>query len=150
MIDNNLKDCREDLDMTQTELGEILGVKKATISNWENGYDIIPFSKLIKFCDLYDYSIDYVVGLTRRNKKYNKIGNIDKKEVGKKLKNLRKKLGFTQQKMADECAISREAYSHYEIGMNLVSTITIYTILKKHNISIDSFLRNSEIDIKNK
>ncbi len=44
--------------MTQEELGYVFGVKKATISNWENGYDIIPLNKLIKFCNLYDYSLD--------------------------------------------------------------------------------------------
>lgn len=34
MIDNNLKWCREELEMTQEELGIILGASKQTISNW--------------------------------------------------------------------------------------------------------------------
>jgi len=141
MINNNLKDCREDLEMTQDELGYVFGVKKATISNWENGYDVIPLNKLIKFCNLYDYSLDYVCGLSRSNTKYPKMNKVDKNVVGKKLKTLRKELKLTQQQIADECGISRATYCHYEIGMNLISTITLYTICKNHKISIDKFLR---------
>lgn len=141
MLDNNLKYAREDLEMTQEELGYVFGVKKATISNWENGYDIIPLNKLIKFCNLYDYSLDFIIGFTRENKIYPKLDKVDKTKIGKKLKDLRKNLGLTQQQIANECSISRATYCHYELGMNLVSTLTLYTICKNHKISMDSFLR---------
>ena len=141
MLDNNLKYAREDLEMTQEELGYVFGVKKAAISNWENGYDIIPLNKLIKFCSLYDYSLDFIVGFTRENKIYPKLDKFDKVKIGKKLKDLRNNLGLTQQQIADECSISRATYCHYELGMNLVSTLTLYTICKNHKISMDSFLR---------
>lgn len=141
MLENNLKYCRNELEMTQSELGYVFGVNKATVSNWENGYDIIPLNKLIKFCNLYNYSIDFVVGLTRKNKIYPKIEKLDKVLVGKKLRKLRKNLGLTQQNIADECSISRATYCHYEIGMNLITTLTLYTICKNHKISMDDFLR---------
>lgn len=144
MLDNNLKYAREDLEMTQEELGYVFGVKKATISNWENGYDIIPLNKLIKFCTLYDYSLDFIVGFTRKNKIYPKLDKVDKVKIGKKLKDLRNNLGLTQQQIADECSISRATYCHYELGMNLVSTLTLYTICKNHKISMDSFLRQQK------
>ena len=96
MLNNNIKKCREELEMTQTELGYIFGVQKATISNWENGYDIIPFNKLIRFCNLYDFSLDYVVGFTKRNKKYHKIEHTDKKTIGQILKQFRKDLKISQ------------------------------------------------------
>ena len=141
MLDNNLKYAREDLEMTQEELGYVFGVKKATISNWENGYDIIPLNKLVKFCNLYNYSFDFIVGFTRENKIYPKLNKIDKIKIGKKLKDLRNRLNLTQQQIADECSISRATFCHYELGMNLISTLTLYTICKNHKISMDSFLR---------
>ena len=139
MIDNNLKFCREELEMTQEELGFVFGVHKATISNWENGYDIIPLNKLIRFCNLYNYSLDYVSGLSRKNDEYNKI-EINKEKIGNNLKKLRNKLGLTQKQIADECNISRTTYCHYEIGISLISTITLYTICKKHKISMDELI----------
>ena len=141
MIDNNLKYCREELEMTQTELGNIFGVSNSTVRGWENAYDTIPLRKLVKFCNQFNYSIDYVLNLTRENKHYSKIEKLDKVVIGKKLKSLREKLGLTQQKIADECSISRATYCHYEIGMNLITTLTLYTICKNHKISMDSFLR---------
>ena len=144
MLDNNLKYAREDLEMTQEELGYVFGVKKATISNWENGYDIIPLNKLIKFCNLYDYSLDFIIGFTRENKIYPKLDKVDKVKIGKKLKDLRKNLGLTQEQIANECSISRATYCHYELGMNLVSTLTLYTICKNHKISMDSLLRQQK------
>ena len=141
MIDNNLKYCREELEMTQTELGNIFGVSNSTVRGWENAYDTIPLRKLVKFCIQFNYSIDYVLNLTRENKHYSKIEKLDKFVIGKKLKSLREKLGLTQQKIADECSISRATYCHYEIGMNLITTLTLYTICKNHKISIDEFLR---------
>lgn len=141
MLDNNLKYAREDLEMTQEELGYVFGVKKATISNWENGYDIIPLNKLVKFCNLYNCSFDFIVGFTRENKIYPKLNKIDKIKIGKNLKDLRNRLNLTQQQIADECSISRATFCHYELGMNLISTLTLYTICKNHKISMDSFLR---------
>lgn len=126
--------------MTQSELGYVFGVGKATISNWENGYDIIPLNKLVKFCNLYNYSLDFVVGFSRKNKTYSPL-KIDKMDIGKRLKRLRKELGLTQQKIADECSISRATYCHYEIGMNLITTLTLYTFCKNYKISMDKFLR---------
>lgn len=141
MLNNNLKFCRETLEMTQKELGFVFGVSSQTISGWENCYDIIPLSKLVKFCNLYHYSVDYVVGLTRSNKNYkNKKIILDKKFIGGRLKKLRKSLGLTQQQIADECSISQTAYSNYELGINLISSMTLYTICKNHKISMDSIL----------
>ena len=141
MIENRLKECREELEMTQTELGYVFGVQKGTVSNWENAYETIPLKKLVKFSNLYGYSLDFILSLTRENKKYSDKIKLDKKIVGEKLKTLRKSLKLSQQKIADECGISRATYCHYEIGMNLITTLTLYSICKNHKISIDDFLK---------
>ena len=49
MIDNNLKHIREELELTQTELGNILDVHNSTVRGWENAYDTMPLSKLVIF-----------------------------------------------------------------------------------------------------
>lgn len=142
MIGNNLKFCREELEMTQAELGNVFGVSNSTVRGWENAYDTIPLKKLVKFCNQFNYSIDFVLGLTRKNKKYSDNIKLDKVKIGKNLKSLRDKLDLSQQTIADKCSISRSTYSHYEIGMNLITTLTLYTICKIYKLSIDEFLRN--------
>lgn len=126
--------------MTQTELGNVFGIHKSTISGWENGYSVIPLKKLIGFCNLYNYSVDFVCGLSRKNIKKYKF-SLDKKSIGQRLKNARKELKLTQQQIADECSISQPTYNTYETGLYLTSTMTIYTICKNHNISMDELLK---------
>ncbi len=137
MIENNLKYCRENEELTQKELGFIFGVHETTVSGWETGKDIIPLNKLVKFCSNYGYSLDFVLGLTRNNTSYSKINKLDKTRIGKNLKTLRKNLNLSQQDIADECSISQTTYSNYELGNYLITTLSLYTICKKHNISAD-------------
>ena len=49
LINNNLKSCREELEITQEELGKVLGVSRKTVTGWENNYDSMPLTKLVKF-----------------------------------------------------------------------------------------------------
>ena len=139
MYDNNLKYIRENLEMTQKELGVVFGVDESTYRGWETGKDIIPLRHLIRFSNLYEVSIDYLLKLSATNTLYEKY-KINKEYVGNTLKEVRKKLNLTQSKIAKECMISQTTYSNYEKGYYLVSTITLYTICKKHNISIDYLL----------
>lgn len=139
MINNNLKYCREELEMTQNELGYIFGVSGSTVAGWENNHDTMPLNKIIKFSNLYKYSVDYITGLSRKNN-YIKIGKLDKKQIGNKLKQIRMKLGLTQQEIADECTISQTTYSNYENGLYLISSLALYTICYKHNLSMDKIL----------
>jgi len=145
MFDNNLKFCREDLEITQRELGNILGVSDKTIANWENAYDSIPLSKLVNFCNLYNYSVDYVLGLTKRNIIYSKILKLDKTEIGKKIRDIRKELKLTQNAISNECSISRTTLTYYELGKNLISTRTLYIICKNHQLSADEILGRKKI-----
>ena len=127
--------------MTQKELGYVFGVSRYTVHGWENGHDTIPLNKLIKFSNLYGYSLDYICGLNKKNIKYGKL-NIDRKGMGIKLKKLRKKLNLSQQELACECKISQTTYSGYETGKYLINTITLYTICKTYGISIDELLKS--------
>ena len=137
MLNNNLKYCREELEMTQIELGFIFGVSGKTVSGWETATDPIPFNKLIRFSNLYHYSLDFIVGLTRHNINYNVQIKPDKVKIGNQLRKLRNSLNLSQQKFAEKCGLSQTTYSHYETGLNLITTTAIFSICKTYNISMD-------------
>lgn len=59
-----LRDLREDSDMTQTQLAKLLGMSQTGYSKYETGENDIPTQILIKLADLYDTSIDYILGRT--------------------------------------------------------------------------------------
>ena len=65
-----LRDLREDRDLTQQELANLLKVSQTTYSRYESGALDIPSTSLIKLAEFFKTSIDYLVGLTNNNKPY--------------------------------------------------------------------------------
>ena len=138
-MQNNIKYCREELEMTQQELGYVFGVSGSTVAGWENNHDTMPLTKLVRFSNMYKYSLDYVVGLSRINE-FKEV-KLDKNKIASNLKKIRTKLNLTQQQIADECMISQTAYSNYETGLYLINTLTLYTICLKHKLSFYDIIK---------
>lgn len=59
-----LRDMREDKDLRQREIAEILNVSQTTYSLYESGELDIPSAALIKLADFYGVSVDYILGRT--------------------------------------------------------------------------------------
>lgn len=80
MLNDILKELREDKGLNQTDLADILNVSRQTISGYETGSIEPPFSTLVKMADIYNCSLDYLAGRTKE--KYNlNIMNKDTKEL---------------------------------------------------------------------
>ncbi len=58
-----LRDLREDKDLTQNELVDILKMHKTTYTNYEQGKREIPFSLAIRLARFYNVSLDYIAGI---------------------------------------------------------------------------------------
>lgn len=66
-----IRDLREDKDLTQTQMGEILSCSQRVYSNYERGDIDIPTATLIKIADFHKVSVDYLLERTN-NPKMNK------------------------------------------------------------------------------
>ncbi len=68
-IYHRLKDLREDLDKTQSEIAEHLGMKYQQYARYESGEREIPLHHFIALAKYYEVSLDYLAGLTNTPKK---------------------------------------------------------------------------------
>ena len=59
-----IRDLREDSDLTQKQIAEILGMSQTGYSKYETGENDIPTHVLIKLADFYHTTIDYLLGRT--------------------------------------------------------------------------------------
>lgn len=59
-----IRDMREDKDLTQQKIADILLCDQSLYSKYERGEREIPLTLLIKLADFYDTSLDYLVGRT--------------------------------------------------------------------------------------
>lgn len=59
-----LKDLREDNDITQKVIADMLHIRQNTYSQYENGQRQIPLSCLVSLARFYGVSVDYILGIT--------------------------------------------------------------------------------------
>ncbi|MCI8595083.1 MAG: helix-turn-helix transcriptional regulator [Oscillospiraceae bacterium] len=58
-----IRDLREDADLTQTQIAEILGTSQTMYARYERGASELPIRHLVTLCRYYGVSADYVLGL---------------------------------------------------------------------------------------
>lgn len=64
MYFQRLRDMREDSDMTQAQVAEILNIQQTVYSRYERGFQTIPLEHLLKLADYYNVSLDFLTGRT--------------------------------------------------------------------------------------
>ena len=144
MILNNFKESREILDIKQKDIAEFFNINYSTVSGWETGKDTIPIRRLIEYANHYNFSLDYLFGLTRVNKEYYPI-TINIEQVAKNLRLLRKQNQMTQEEVAKKINTSQAAYAHYENNVNLIPTAFLYNLTQIYNsFSIDNLFGRKE------
>ena len=57
-----IRALREDKDLTQQEMGQILMCSQRIYSNYERGDIDIPTATLIKIADFHNVSVDFLLG----------------------------------------------------------------------------------------
>lgn len=67
---NRLKDLREDSDLTQKEVADLLHISQQQYSRYEKQDRDIPLRFLYKLSLFYNTSTDYILGLTNQREKY--------------------------------------------------------------------------------
>ena len=68
-----IKDLREDKDMLQKDVAELLNISQTNYSKYELGKINIPINTLKKLALIFNKSIDYLLGLTNERKPYPRI-----------------------------------------------------------------------------
>lgn len=66
MIYTRLRDLREDRDLNQTQVAQLLNTTQTQYSRWERGAQEIPLHHFITLAKFYKVSLDYLAGLTNR------------------------------------------------------------------------------------
>lgn len=63
-VNLRIRDLREDADLTQAQVGKAINVPQRTYAYYESGQRMIPPQVLCALADLYQVSVDYLLGRT--------------------------------------------------------------------------------------
>ena len=135
---NRINELRDEYELTQQELANIIGGSRVNISNWETDKEIPNIQRINKMVDHFDMSLDYMFKLSH-DKTYSEIrkGNLDRVTTGKRLKQVREKNSLTLKSLADELNTTPSTLSAYETGTNMLLTAFAIQICKKYRVSMD-------------
>ena len=137
---DKIKYLRDRNDVKAKRLADILKISKSLYSEYENETKTIPVKYLNKICNYFDVSIDYVFGFTNVKKYKNLKEDINLYFSGQRLKSFRKEQNVSQKQLGVAVGCSYGTIAGYEMGRYLMSTIVLYRIYKKYNISADYLL----------
>lgn len=136
MIGERLKDIRDDKNINQEHMAKILDVSRGHYANWEVEKETIPLKRLNFLCNYFDISMDYIIGRARTYTG-NGIHELNCKEIGQRIRYIRKKNKISQTELADILNTTHSVISNYELGKNLILTDFAIKICEKFNISLD-------------
>ncbi len=60
-----IRDLREDNDLTQAQVAKLLGTSQTMYARYERGANELPIHHLIRLCEIYGVSADYILGLDK-------------------------------------------------------------------------------------
>lgn len=90
-----LRKLRKIKNISQAELGSIIGVTGQTILNWENGIYEPSIEQLIKLSDYFNVTIDYLVDRPNTVSKADQVAEVLSSLSGKEL------IEFIKEKLKD-------------------------------------------------
>lgn len=64
-----IRDLREDADLTQQQIAEVLGTSQTMYARYERGANELPIHHLLTLCKYYQVSADYILGLTNKKQR---------------------------------------------------------------------------------
>ena len=135
-----LKYLREERELTQKDLGDLLEIHAATYSQFEREDSLIPIKRLVTLANFYNVSLDYLFSFTTNRQYNNNLKEINLELSGQRLKEIRKTNKFTQAKLANYLNTTQSNIVGYEKGSFPIATPYLYMICQKFKVSSDYLL----------
>ena len=137
---DNLKILRTSEDISQEHLAKLIGVDKSLYSRYEKEIQLIPIKHLITLCNYFNVSLDYIFGFSSDQC----YAEIIENPTTNHLKQFRKEMKITQDKLAKFLNTTHSVISDYERGRYLIATPFLYQICAKYRVSADYLLGRIE------
>lgn len=99
-------------------------------------YYVLSRTPLVTYANYFNYSIDYVLGLTNDRRKKNVTPGLDLKVLGNNIKNLRIKNELSLDNLTNFLEVTQAYIVRYEKGLVCISTSNLYKLSKEFKVSI--------------
>lgn len=143
-FDKRIKKMRLSIGWDQDQFAKYLGLSQQTISKYENGKAEPGYKTLLKLSELFDVSIDYILGNTTISDKNNYL------TFGDRLKAARKDKHLKQSELGLKIGVSGQVISNLERGYTTAcSPQMLRNLANVLNVSVEYLTDNTFFDYYN-
>lgn len=136
-INLRLKMLRKEKQYTQKQVMDISGLTVGTYQSYEYQTAEPSLEKLIVFSELYDVSIEYLIGISEQRTFPQQFDKSNNTSFPSRLKVLRKENHMTQEQIAALIHKSMRTYRRYESGKNEPSLSVLVELAALFHTSVD-------------
>lgn len=137
MYFNNLKKLRNNKDLTQEEISNVLKCKRVTYSTWENGTIIIPIKVADQLTIFYNVSLSYLLGLNDNDEINHEVKSINYEKLLKNLQTLKSTNNNSFQQIASNLKCDKSTCNRYFNGKLKIPTDRLILLSKFYRTDID-------------
>lgn len=135
---DRLINFRDESELSQRDLADILDVSKSQYARWETMEQIIPLNHLNNACNYFCSTMEYITGLSSKNNFVSKVEKLSASVIGKRLRQFRKANKLSQKQLAQFLNTSQSTISSYERGKTMLLTVFAIQICTNYkNVSMD-------------
>lgn len=141
-----IKNIREDRDIKQYKLAELINVSPKSYNLYENGHRSMPLSVLSKVLNKLNLSLDYILELSDTTK-YSNMKDMKESILAHNLRKYRINLKYTQKEMSSLLNCNQQTLSEYERGNLRIPIEIIKKFSEITNISSDTLTGRCKYEI---
>lgn len=146
-LGERLREARENKGWNQVYVAKVLDITSQTISGYERGIRDPDTSTLKRLAQLYEVSIDYLLGFDIAEEI---ITNSNTATIGSRLKALRENKGVYQKDVAKYLGITTSAYGYYEQEQRRIESDILIKLADYFEVSADFLLGRTDATTSNK
>ena len=138
MYFNNLQSLRNEKELTQSDVSEILNRKRSTYNNWECGLVMIPLDMADKLSCFYKVKLSYIYGIEKESVKVENIKRIDYDKMLITLNRLKFEQNHTYTYIADNLKCNVSTVQRYFKGVFFPPVDRLVALANLYNMDLDT------------
>ncbi len=136
MYFNRLKEIREERELTQQYVADLIGESRSSYANWENNVVMLPLDIADKLSVVLNVDLSYLIGINTKSN-FGKIKPLDYDVLLNNLNNLREKKKYTYEQIATYLDCDRSTCNRYFNNAVFIPIDKLVLLAKLFDIDLD-------------
>ncbi len=133
----NLKYLRNEKELTQKALANILNVNQSTYKGWESGFIMIPIIIADKLSVFYNVRLSSILGIEKISKTKKEINPMNYTEFLKNINKIKKERQMTFKKISVPLKCSESTCCNYFLGKIIIPMDRLILLANFYNVDLD-------------